>query len=68
MNRNYRRMGAAALLLVFCLTAAPITNAKPVKNRDRFDVREPIVRLVNKIKNLLNRIGTLDEFPGPPVP
>lgn len=67
MNRNYRRVSAAALALVLCLAATPIVTAKPAPNRDRFAPADPIVKVISKIKNFLGRIVTFDE-PGPPHP
>ena len=69
MNLKYRRLSAAALTLVFCLTVAPITAAKSARDRhDRFERRDPIVRLISRIKELLGRISSQDDFPGPPNP
>lgn len=78
MNHKYRRLSAAALAFVFCLMVVPVTTAQSARNRDRFEVREPIfrapiVRIVQKIKLFLGQITrgqiTLeDEVPGPPHP
>lgn len=68
MNLKYRRLSAAALTLVFCLTVAPITEAKPVQNRDRFEPRERIVKIVKRIKDLVWRISSFDDGPQPPNP
>lgn len=68
MNRNYRRLSAAALTLVFCLAAAPVTTAKPARDRDRFDPSNPIIRIIHKVKVFLGRITALDDYPGPPIP
>ncbi|HEX6641246.1 MAG TPA: hypothetical protein VF215_09040 [Thermoanaerobaculia bacterium] len=68
MKRNYRRLSASALTLVFCLAVAPLATAKPTRDRERFDPADPIVRIIKKVKNFIGRITALDDFPGPPVP
>lgn len=70
MKLKYRRMSAAALTLVFCLSVAPMAAAKADRDRDRNRIEPPdrIVRLVTRIKNLLGRISSQDDFPGPPNP
>ena len=68
MNLKYRRLSAAALTLVFCLAATPVTLAKPAGERFRFEPRDPIVRIVKKIKDFLTRISSEDDFPEPPRP
>jgi len=68
MNRNHRRLGAAMLALVICVTVTPIAVARPKQNRPKFDPVEPVTRVIAKIKNILGRIGPLDDFPTPPTP
>lgn len=68
MKLKYRRWGAAALALAVCLSVAPITTAKPAENRSRFEPRDPIVRIVKRIKDFLTRIGSQEDLPIPPIP
>ena len=69
MNSKFRRLSAAALTLVLCLAISPITAAKAARDRrDRFERVDPIVRIVNRIKQFFGRISSLDDFPGPPNP
>jgi hypothetical protein len=68
MNLKYRRVSAAALALVFCLAVTPVAIAKPAGERFRFEPRDPIVRIVKKIKNFLTSISSEDDFPEPPRP
>lgn len=68
MKIKNRRWGAAALALVVCLSVAPLTTAKPTEDRNRFEPRERIVRIVKRIKDFLNRIGSQEDLPQPPIP
>ncbi len=67
MNLKYR-FSAAALTLVVCLALAPVTAAKPADNRDRFEPRDRILRIVKRIKDFIGRISSQDEYPHPPIP
>lgn len=67
MNRNHRRWGAAALILVFCLAGAPLASAKPFREGSDPDPGERVVRVIKKVKKFFG-ISTLDDFPEPPRP
>ena len=70
MKLKYRRVSAAALTLIFCLSVAPMMAAKAIRDRDRNRIEPPeqVVRIVKRIKDLFKRISTQEDFPQPPVP
>jgi hypothetical protein len=72
MKLKYRRVSAAALTLIFCLSVAPVLAAKANHDRDsdriRIEPPAPIVRIVKRIKNILQRISGQEDLPQPPVP
>lgn len=71
MKLKYRRVSAAALTLIFCLSVAPVVAAKANRDRDRdrFRIEPPqqIVRIVKRIKNIL-KISSQEDLPQPPRP
>jgi hypothetical protein len=72
MKLEYRRVSAAALTLIFCLSVAPLVSAKAARDRDRergrIEPPERIVRIVKRIKDILNRIASQEDLPQPPIP
>lgn len=68
MKAHTCRAGVAALLLVVCLTIAPIALAVPVSRDEPFDVREEIIRIISKIRKFVGGIGLTEDQPLPPRP
>lgn len=68
MNTSRRRSGAAALVLVFCLTLVPVAAAH---DREPREPREPDTRIgwvLKKIQRFFGGITTFTDFPNPPKP
>jgi hypothetical protein len=74
MKLKYRRVSAAVLALVVCLSVAPAGSARAnhdrerYRDRDRVEPREQVIRIVKRIKNLLGRMSAEDDYPQPPRP
>jgi len=70
MKSSIRRVGAAALMFVVCLSLAPVASAvAPEGDRfgDGLGVRAKIAKIIKKLKGLPN-IGILTDEPAPPHP
>jgi hypothetical protein len=73
MNSRNRCFGAATLALFVSLSISPLMNAAEGRNAGRGrGYREkdpnPIVRVIKKVRSILNRIAGQDEYPVPPIP
>jgi hypothetical protein len=67
------RIGAAMLALVISLSVSPLLNAAPERSRGhdrafRERERDPIVRVVKKIRDIVRKFTGQDEYPVPPIP
>jgi hypothetical protein len=74
MKLSIRRLGAAALVFVVCLSLAPVASAATASGDrvgvtfgERFGVRAKIAKILKKLKGLPN-VWILEDQPGPPHP
>lgn len=67
MKTVSRRVSVAALTLVVCLSLTPVASAAVHRDRDD-DLREKIVRILQKARKFFGSITSLEDNIIPPVP
>jgi hypothetical protein len=69
MKIRVRRVSAAALALVVCLSLSPVASAAVERDRlDELDLRAKIVRILKKAQKLLGGIASQEDSITPPRP